>query len=391
MRPSDASRPGETILLLALAAFTAGISLRCVEPMLPKLAEDFGASVPAASVIVTSFALAYAGAVLLQGPLGDRYGKLRVVTIAMALTGAASLGCAAAWDVGSLAALRFVTGIVASASVAVGIAYIGDVVPLGERQATLANFIAGSLLGQTLGPLFGGVLTDWVGWRISFLVLGAVFLATSVVLYARTARGWPAVAPGRFEPLAVFRRILSRRAVLWLAATGVAETFFFFGPYVFLGAFFKLRFDLSFTLIGLLLAGYGVGGLLYALLVKLLIRKLGERGLVLGGGMLGGTLFVAILFVPHWAWAIPCVIGLGVAFYMVHNTVQTRATEVAPDARGAAVALYASSWAAGQAAGVAAMGLAVSLFGYAPMIAAFGAGFGLLGCWLYCNLNRLKP
>ena len=80
LRPSDASRSREAIVLLALAAFIAGISLRCVEPMLPQLAADFGTSVSAASSHLTAFALAYAGAVLLQGPLGDRFGKLRVVT-----------------------------------------------------------------------------------------------------------------------------------------------------------------------------------------------------------------------------------------------------------------------------------------------------------------------
>src|SRR2546422_5715925 len=84
-------------------------------------------------------------------------------------------------------------------------------------------------------------------------------------------------------------------------------------------------------------------------------------------------------------------LGLGLAFYMIHNTVQLKATEVAPDARGAAVALYASAWATGQATGVAAMGLAVALFDYAPMIAAFGLGFGLLGLWLRSNLQRFRP
>jgi len=142
--------------------------------MLPKLAVEFDSSVSAAASVMTAFAFAYAGAVLVQGPLGDRFGKLRVVTLAMALSGAASIGCAFAWSLGSLAALRFVTAIFASASVALGMAYIGDVVPLEERQPTIAHFIAGSLLGQTLGPLFGGVFTDWAGWRASFVVLGAV-------------------------------------------------------------------------------------------------------------------------------------------------------------------------------------------------------------------------
>jgi len=387
LRPSTAA-PREAILLLALGAFVSGISLRCVEPMLPQLAAEFSTSVSAASVIVTAFALAYAGAVLLQGPLGDRYGKLRVVAIGVALAGAAALGCAAAWDLASLAAMRFLMAIFASAPVALGIAYIGDVVPLEDRQATIARFIAGSIFGQTLGPLFGGVFTDWVGWRSSFVVLGGLFLAGAAIMAARTHRGWPAVTPGRFEPLAIHARLLSRTAVRWLLVVGVAETFFFFGAYVFLGAFLRERFELSYTGIGLVLAGYGVGGLLYSSLVRWFL-PLGERRLVVAGGLLGFVLFTAIVFAPDWRYAVPCTIGLGLAFYFIHNTVQTKASEVAPDARGSAIALYASAWAVGQATGVAALGVAVALVGYTPAILAAAIGFALLGFWLRSNLSRL--
>lgn len=391
MRPSDASHPREAIFLLALASFNAGISLRSVEAMLPKLAADFNTSVPAAAAIITSFALGYTGAVLLQGPLGDRFGKLRVVTFAMALAGLASLGCAAGWDVPSLAAMRFMVGVFASSSMALGMAYIGDVVPIGERQVTIARFVSGSLFGQTLGPLYGGLFTDWAGWRASFVVLGAVFLAVSAILFFRTRGGWAAAAAGRFAPFAVHGSLLARPAVRWLATIGVAETFFFFGAYSFLGAYFKLEFGLSFTAIGLVLAGYGIGGLAYSWNAAWLVRRLGERRLVASGGLLAGALFAAVVLVPHWSLAVPCTIGLGVAFYLLHNTIQTKATEVAPDARGSAVAMYAASWALGQALGVAAMGAAVPWAGYRAAIAAFGLGFCALGLWLRGNLRRMRP
>jgi len=391
LRPSDASRAREAILLLALASLNAGISLRCVEAMLPKLASDFDSSIPAAASIITSSGLGYTSAVLLQGPLGDRFGKLRVVTIATGLAGLATLGCSVAWDVGSLAALRFVTGVFASAAMPLAMAYIGDVVPVAERQVTIARFVSGSLFGQTLGPLFGGLFTDWVGWRASFLVLGVVFVSVASVLFARTRNDWPATTPGRFRPFAVHRSLLARPAMRWLAGIGIAETFFFFGAYSFLGAYFRLRFDLSFTTIGLLLAGYGVGGLIYSWSAGWLVRGFGERKLVTAGGLLGGLGFAVLAFAPHCAYAIPCTVGLGVAFYLLHNTVQTKATEVAPDARGAAVAMYASAWALGQASGVAAVGVAVRWAGYAEMICAFGLGFCMLGLWLRTNLWRLRP
>jgi predicted MFS family arabinose efflux permease len=387
LRPSGTR---EAILLLATGAFVAGISLRCVEPMLPQLAADFATSVSAASIIVTSFALAYAAAVLLQGPLGDRYGKLRVVAIGVALAGAASLGCAASWSLSSLAAMRFLMAIFASAPVALGIAYIGDVVPLEDRQATIARVIAGSIFGQTLGPLFGGVFTDWAGWRSSFLVLGILFLLGAAVMVLRTRRDWPATQPGRFEPLAVHARLLRRAPVRWLVAVGIAETFFFFGAYVFLGAYLRVRFGLSFTVIGLVLAGYGIGGLGYSWFVRWFL-PLGERRMVLAGGALGLLCFAVMVLADDWHYSIPCTIGLGLAFYLLHNTVQTKASEVAPDARGSAIALYASAWALGQASGVAVMGFAVTLVGYGPAILAAAIGFALVGLWLRFNLQRLQP
>jgi predicted MFS family arabinose efflux permease len=389
LRPSG-SGTREAIALLAVGAFVSGISLRCVEPMLPQLATDFSTSVSAVSIIVTAFAVAYAGAVLLQGPLGDRYGKLRVVTIGVALAGAAALGCAAAWNVGSLATMRFLMAIFASAPVALGMAYIGDVVPLEDRQATIARFIAGSIFGQTLGPLFGGVFTDWAGWRSSFVVLGLLFLAGSAIMALRTHRDWPAPQPGRFEPLAVHARLLSRAPVRWLLIVGAAETFFFFGGFVFLGAFMRDRFGLSYTLIGVILAGYGIGGLIYSSLVRWFL-PLGDRRLVVIGGAVGFLCFAGVVLASDWRLAVPCTIGLGLAFYLVHNTIQTKASEVAPDARGSAIALYASAWAVGQACGVAALGAAVALVGYVPAILAAAAGFALLGAWLRYNLARLQP
>lgn len=383
-------RHREAITLLGLAGFNAGISHRCVEPMLPKLADEFGASVSAASFVMTTYAFAYAGSLLLQGPLGDRFGKLRIVTLGMALAALASIGCALSWDLGSLAAMRFATGMFASASVALGMAYIGDVVPMAERQATIASFISGSLLGQTVGPLVGGALTDWVGWRLSFALLGVVFAIVAAVLLVRTRAAWPAPARGPMRPLAVYRTLLARAPMRWLVASGIAETFFYFGAFAFLGAFLKLKFDLSFTTIGLILTGYGIGGLAYTSSARLLIRTLGERGLVCVGGLLGGASFIAFVLVPHWGLTVACAVGIGVAFYMMHNTIQTKATEVAPEARGSAVALYATGFALGQALGVAAVGLAVAAVGYAPAIMACGVGFGLLGVWLRANMERFR-
>jgi predicted MFS family arabinose efflux permease len=168
------------------------------------------------------------------------------------------------------------------------------------------------------------------------------------------------------------------------------DAFFFFGAYAFLGAFLKMKFDLSLTTIGVILAGFGIGGVLYTLCVKRLLATLGQRGLVTWGGVICCGCFALSVLTPVWIIAMPCTIGLGFSFYMLHNTVQIKATEMAPEARGASISSYASLWSLGQGAGVAFMGLVVGFADYAPAIIAFGVGFLALGFWMRANLDKLS-
>ena len=382
----------EAIFLLALASANSGISMRVIEPMLPRLAADFGTSISGAASVITAYGIAGAISTLAYGPLGDRYGKLRMGTFSLFAAGLASLACALAPDIGSLAVLRFITAIFASSSTALGMAYIGDRVPMAERQPVIARFIAGTITGQSLGPLVGGLFTDLLGWRGTLVFLGMVFVTVSGILLARTRTQWSEEVPlsSAGNPFTVHLRLFAFARVRYVLATAFADTFFFFGAYSFLGPFLQLKFDLSLSLIGLTLAGFGVGGVLYTLTVRPLLRALGQRGLVTWGGAMCFAFYAVATLSPAWQIAMPCTVGLGFSFYMLHNTLQTKATEMAPQARGAAVSIYAGFWSFGQAMGVAAMGLVIGFIEYTPAIIAFGCGFFLLGLWMRGNLQRLS-
>jgi predicted MFS family arabinose efflux permease len=381
----------EIIFLLALASANAGVALRAVEPMLPRLASEFGASISATASIISAYAFAYAGAQLVYGPLGDRFGKLRVVTLSLVGAALGSFGCALAQDLATLAAMRLVTGLFASTPVMLGMAYIGDRVPAAERQPVIARFIIGTISGQALGPAIGGAVTDLLGWRATFALIGGVFALVCAILLVRTRAQWADEKGTAFSgnPFAAHLRLLDSSRVRHVVAIGFIETFIFFGAFSFLGAYLKLRFDLSLTLIGAILAGFGAGGILYTLMVRRLLMDLGQRGLVLAGGAACFGCYLLAMLTPVWSVFIACTFGLGFSFYMLHNTLQVKATEMAPEARATGLALYSSAWALGQAAGVAAMGLAVSLFDYRPAIIAFGAGYLVLGLWMRRNLDKL--
>jgi predicted MFS family arabinose efflux permease len=379
------------LVLLAAGGFVSGLSIRLAEPLLPKVAHDFGVSVAAASVLITGFTLAYGLFQLVHGPLGDRIGKLRAVVGALVLAATTSAACAFAPSLEWLAAFRFLTGMTAGAVIPLSFAFIGDNVPYERRQMVLAQFISGTLLGQTFGPLLGGIFSDSIGWRATFLVPACAFLAIAALLtrdartVAQTTR-----ADVSFNP---FTRLVSllrmRRARIVLAAVAI-EGFLFFGAFAYLGAYLRHDFELSYTAIGLVLAGFGLGGVAYTMLVRSLVRRLGQHGLVAGGGGVLLVCFVTVAVAPAWAVTVPCVFLLGLGYYMLHNTLQTHATEMAPEARGSAVAFFAFCFFLGQAAGVSALGLAAEWTGYRGVFAATGIGLALLGAWFGRELRRLQ-
>ncbi len=381
----------ETIFLLALASANGGVALRAVEPMLSLLAAEFGTSISATASIISAYAFAYAGAQLVYGPLGDRFGKLRVVTLSLAGAALGCAGCAFAQDIVTLAAMRLVTGMFASTPVMLGMAYIGDRVAAEERQPVIARFIIGTISGQALGPAVGGAVTDLFGWRGTFALIGAVFALVSATLFVRTRSRWDdeKAVPLPPNPFAAHLRLLGSSRVRHVVAVGFIETFLFFGAFSFLGAYLKLRFDLSLTLIGATLAGFGFGGILYTLMVRRLLMELGQKGLVFWGGTFCCVSYLFAMLTPIAGTFVVFTVGMGFSFYMLHNTLQAKAVEMAPQARATGLALYSSGWALGQAAGTAAMGLAVSGFGYRPAIIAFGVGYLALGVWMRRNLHRL--
>lgn len=385
--------PRRPLLLLACAGFVSGLTIRVAEPLLPKVAHEFSVSVSAAAVLITAFTLAYGLFQLVHGPLGDRIGKLRAVSIALVLAGVACAVCAVASSLETLALYRFLTGMTAGAVIPLSFAFVGDNVPYAGRQAVLGRFIAGNLLGQTFGPLLGGVFSDYVGWRATFLVPAAAFLIIGLLLLpVARLQGVPhtgSIAP--MHPIARYSSLLGRRKVrIVLLAVGV-EGFLFFGIYGYLGAFLRHEFGLSYTAIGFVLSGFGLGGVVYSLLVKVLIRRLGQRGLVGAGGVLLSICFAALALAPDWRLCAPPIALLGLAFYMLHNTLQTRATEMAPEARGSAVSAFAFCLFMGQTLGVTMIGIGVEYLGYRLMMVTVGVALAALAFWFRRRLDSLEP
>jgi predicted MFS family arabinose efflux permease len=268
--------------------------------------------------------------------------------------------------------------------VPLSLAWIGDNTSYEKRQATLGRFLSFILMGQILGPALGGALAEFTSWRRVFDVMAAVFLVVSIVLFTvhrRTRHAASAVGKSHGNVWRNYAAVLGDRWVRIVVLTVFLEGGLFYGAFAYTGAYLKERFALSYLLIGGMLAGFGLGGVVYSLMVKWLLARLGEKGFVRLGGALMFICMAALPLLPWWQATIPVFIIAGFGFYMFHNTLQTRATEMAPQARGTAIAVFAFCLFMGQAGGVAACGIAIRLLDYGWTFVISGAGLVLLGIW----------
>ncbi len=132
---------------------------------LPPIKASLGIDKSMIDWIVIAYLLVLASLMALGGYLGDRIGKPRAFVIGTIGFGVASILCGLAWDGWSLIFFRVMQGIFAvimqpSSSALV----IGAFAP-GERGKAMGLYAGISLLFMTVGPILGGLITQYLSWR----------------------------------------------------------------------------------------------------------------------------------------------------------------------------------------------------------------------------------
>ena len=157
------------------------------------------------------------------------------------------------------------------------------------------------------------------------------------------------------------------------------EGAFLFGAFAFIATHLHLTHGLSLSTAGSVVMLFGFGGFLFAAASRFFVQRLGETGLAFWGSINMFISLLAIALLPAWWWSIPACFVAGLGFYMLHNTLQTNATQMAPERRGAAVAAFAFCFFTGQSAGLALAGAATERFGTRGIIVAGAIGVLIVG------------
>jgi len=342
------------------AAFCSLVAMRITDPLLPAVASEFGMQAGSAAKVISVFAIVYGVIQFFYGPLAERYGKLYVIGLTLLFSTAANIGVALSTSFEQIVVWRGISGGATAGIIPLAMAWIGETVDYQERQPILARFLMGVMFGTIAAQIIGGVCADLGYWRMGFYLIAVFYLACWILLFrsgaARSQHRQSADTYSKIKSLDHFANVLSKpwpRVVIGIAGL---EGIIFYGALVFIPTYLHLKLGVSLTVAGFIMTAFAVGGLLYASNAAFLVKRLGEIGLVRIGGAVIGLSFVGLIFAPTW-WASTIAIFLiGLGLYMLHNTLQTHATQMTPESRGTAVTLFSCSIFLGQFIGVSAAG-----------------------------------
>ena len=176
----------QTVVVTCLATAMLMLDIAVVNVAIPNIGRDLHSGLTGLQWVVDAYTVILAACVLTAGSLADRVGRRLVLRIGLGVFTLASVVCATATNITTLDVARGVQGLGAAAMFATSLAILAEACP--ERTARNVAFAAyGATIGASfaLGPLLGGLLTAWVGWRSIFFVnvpLGLVCLLGSVRL-----------------------------------------------------------------------------------------------------------------------------------------------------------------------------------------------------------------
>jgi predicted MFS family arabinose efflux permease len=379
--------------VVSLVVFASTLFTRAVDPVVPKIALDLGIDVKTAALLSTAFTFPYAFAQPFLGPIGDIVGKTRLMNFSLAAVVTTTLVCAFAKDFSLLVAMRIIAGMLAGGIYPVGMAMIGDLVPVHQRQVAIGRLLAVALTGNLIGATISGVIGDLLGWRGVFFSIGSFGLLTAAIAFF-AFRGLSAAPPKRFNLAAIvggFRDVLADARAKFCFGSVFFEGIVIHGMFPYVALILLAAGETRSSYAGIVIAGFGLGGILYSLAVPVVVKRLHERQLMLIGAGLAAVAFPLIAANFAWYWLAVVFVLFGIGFYMLHTCIQLHVTELTQTARGTALSLHSCAFFTGQALGPVYYGYS---FGHIGMRAALLIGaVVMIGIGLVCArfLRHRRP
>src|SRR6516165_1282183 len=358
LRPPLDQRLPPALNVIALATFSASLSVRALDPVLPHVADEFGVTIATAAGFASGFAFTFAIVQPLVGAAADLFGKARLMIACLVLLGFANILGALSSSFPLLFATRILAGIGSGGIFPVALGLTSDLVGSEKRQIAIGRTLAGSMTGNLLGASASGLIGDFLGWRGVLAVLGALVIVASIAVAAgfRGARlkHAPKASLGKLRH--GYRTIFTNPNARVCFSAVFVEGCCVLGLFPFIASFLFDLGETSLSVAGIVIAGFAVGGLIYTMTVSRLLPRLGVKGMMIAGTVLVASQLVAVAFGPRWEIQALNLVVMGWGFYMAHGCLQVFASELSVEARATALSLHSFFFFMGQTVGPLAYG-----------------------------------
>lgn len=339
--------------VVAGVVFAGALSTRVVDPLVPHIAFDLGVDPVTVTLLASAFSLPYAVMQPVLGAIADTVGKVRTMIVCMTVLVLAVFASMVATDFLFLLATRVLAGAASGGLFPIGIAIVGDQFSVEKRQIAMGRLLAAVMTGNILGASASGILGDWFGWRSAFLVMGGIGAVATAVMWLGV-RGRVKEDVRRFdtgEHISNYRAIFRHPMAKFCFLAVFFEGAFLIGLFPHMALLLHASGETRASIAGIVLSGFGIGGLLYTFAVTLLVRRVPERLLMLSGGCLVGLSLALIAVNAPWPFMFAIFVLSGFSMYLLHGPIQVYVTELAPAARSSAAAIHSMFFIFGQGLG----------------------------------------
>lgn len=354
MRRGDSGERSQArlLLILCLCGFATSISWRALDPMLPVIAADLDIQLNQAVLLATAYSLPFALMQLVFGPIGDAWGKVRLIRMCLGVVAASLLLMAVAPNFYSVFGARVLSGAFAGGINPVALALLGEHVAYDKRQVALGRYMVAMIGGQMIGAAAAGLLVDLIGWRL-VLTLAALVVAVVCILTVLRLESRQEVRsrPSLPKMLASYRAVFARPGAFLVMGILASEGILVLGLIPFVAGMLLQRYASASAQAGIVIAFFAIGGMALGFFVRHVVAGLGPWNMVRVGGMLAGGGLICAGLPIHWMATAGCFFMIGFGFYMMHNSIMFRVTELSPQARGAGVSVGAFAFTLGQGIG----------------------------------------
>ena len=177
----DRATPPHIVTLILIAGISA-LNMSIFLPSLAAMTTYYQTDYAIMQLAVSGYLAATALLQIVIGPISDKYGRRIVTLVALAIFIVASFGAYLATDIGTFLMFRMLQAAVAT-GIVLSRAIVRDMVPQAQAASMIGYVTMGMALVPMIGPMVGGVMDEFFGWKSTFLLLTLAGCAVWIMVY----------------------------------------------------------------------------------------------------------------------------------------------------------------------------------------------------------------